>query len=1294
MTSPVGTRALNALGMDVFFTGALTGHNSTIAVGSGSFTWVNDKSSSGNVTLTGTTQATNDATSGWQTAAVYAGTTPGTRTIAGLTVTGSSDSAITGMGVRYGGTVTISGVTSASPAGSLRYIEGVGIGVLTTASSFNGSLTLVNNGGGVQVSVNNAFKTGGIVVGGTTLAVAGDLTLVHQGTINAEGIHISGATVTAGGNLFLTQTGVNFAEAIKLDESNLTAVGNLVLTQQGNSAIAGITVTATILTAGKDLSLLQLGRIIPSLTPGANPSAVNRGIGLVWKGVNANQITRLTAGTSGQVTIKTNDKDLVLFNGTAGTTGTVYVTRAKLRIDLGSGALISHAGNGAIQSGGFVLDAAGLDVVFTGSTASSSHNAKIAVGGGSFLTLTDRSNKTTLTSLSSSTLATDSSIGWDLGFSGTTGTTASGITSYARNGLTVTTTGTGADARVKGIGVKYGSGVSIDGVTAASDAGKLTYIEGALTRTTTAASSFNGSLTLVTSSNATDGVYINGNLTIGTTGDGVSNLTLIHSKDLFAASINFAANIVVRVGGSITLSQTGSGGLSSIFLNTGVSLTAGGSITMYSSANTRERSIILIAGTLTAAGDITMTQTANSSAPITGIFLEQTRLTAGGNITIKQLASAGTVQGGIQLVASAANQVSLTAGTGKTVSLTAKSGITLKTTDNFAVLGGSRLDIDVGSSTIRSLNAASAELAAGSGFTLGAAGMDVFFSGATTGNNAKIAVGGGSFTFLGRPAVSGSLTISNSTALSDLGLSGVNYSGSTAGTRTVAGNLVITGTNDRAISGLGVKHEGLISIQGVSASSVNGRLSYLEGTSIATAVADSSFAGSLTLVTSGNSTNNGIAFGANLTVGTVNDRVSNLTLLQTNTVSEFGFRYFVGIIAVTAGGSITMVQSGDAGWGAVNFQPGSSMVAGGSISLTASGKAGQSSLSLKDMTLTAAGNVTVTQTASATATNGFGIAIEKTNITAGGDITLSQLGTITVSGKEGIRFLSSSTSPADRSTFTAGANRAITLTAKSGIKLGYVDNFTFAGASRLVMNLGSSTITSFDAAGGAVAAGNGSTLNAAGMDVFFTGATTGNNAKFAVGAGSFTFVNDLSSRTTEVTLSNTTTAADVTNGWGTTATYGGSAGNRTIGGLTITGSRDAALQGTGVRYGGVVKIQGVTAAATTGVNNLTYIEGSAVSVADLASSVFAKSLTLVSTGAGYDSGTTIAGINRSILDLTVNGDLNLIQTGTQRVTMASFFTSGVNVTATGGSMTLNQSGTAGKNGINIAGKFIQFNCGH
>ena len=255
---------INAAGANVFFSGALTGHNTTIAVGSGSFTWVNDKSSSGDVTLSGTTTAT-DATSGWQTAAVYAGTTAGTRTIAGLTVTGSSDSAITGMGVRYGGTVTISGVTAASPAGSLRYIEGIGIGVLTTASSFNGSLTLVSNGAGITTTVVGSSVTAGILVTGD-LTAAVDLNLVQTGVTTGFGIYTYHpslrTTLSAGRAMSLSQTGRAGLSGLTLGRSNLsTTTGAITLSQTGSAVEDGMRFGILTLSAGTDLSVIQSGTV-------------------------------------------------------------------------------------------------------------------------------------------------------------------------------------------------------------------------------------------------------------------------------------------------------------------------------------------------------------------------------------------------------------------------------------------------------------------------------------------------------------------------------------------------------------------------------------------------------------------------------------------------------------------------------------------------------------------------------------------------------------------------------------------------------------------------------------------------------------------------------------------------------------------------------------------------------------------------------------------------------------------------------------------------------------------------
>ena len=193
--------------------------------------------------------------------------------------------------------------------------------------------------------------------------------------------------------------------------------------------------------------------------------------------------------------------------------------------------------------------------------------------------------------------------------------------------------------------------------------------------------------------------------------------------------------------------------------------------------------------------------------------------------------------------------------------------------------------------------------------------------------------------------------------------------------------------------------------------------------------------------------------------------------------------------------------------------------------------------------------------------------------------------------------------------------------------------------------------------------GGANTLTANGMDVYYTSVTTGNSGTIAVGSGSFTFVNDKRATVAAVTLDNTTTATTATNGWGALSTASG---------LTVSGT--GSLTGVGVAFGGLVKIHSI---GTGDAKDLRYIEGSATSV-QFTASVFSKSLTLVSTGAGYSAaGFTAA--NSIVVDLTVGGDLNLVQTGAASdygIYLYSYKT----VTATG-AMTLIQSGTASKDGI-------------
>ena len=482
--------------------------------------------------------------------------------------------------------------------------------------------------------------------------------------------------------------------------------------------------------------------------------------------------------------------------------------------------------------------------------------------------------------------------------------------------------------------------------------------------------------------------------------------------------------------------------------------------------------------------------------------------------------------------------------------------------------------IDIGSSILRSFQSPGVAVAV---YTLNAPGSVVYFKGASSGNNANIAVGSGSFTYIAdRSSLTGTVPISNGSTLNDLFLIGVGYGGTTPGTRTIAG-LTITGASDTAISGIGVKYGGAVTINGVTPGSVAGSLRYIEANSIQTLTAASNFSGSLILVTSGGTAGYGVKFDTNLTVGTVNDRVSNLTILQYNPIEYDGILISSSIV-VTAGGSITMVQAGASNnLNGIATRGQSSIAAGGDLSLTSTGTSFQGSMVLFNTTLDANGDITLTQAATANTVQS-GISLSNVKLAARGNISLNQLGN-TGTGL-GIELSASTTALSDRVELNAGFGKSISLSAKNGIALKTANNFKLTGGSRVVVNLGTSVITSSSGT---------YTLNAAGMDVLYSGPLSGNNATIAVGGGSFTFVSDQSTVTDSTTIGSTTTLATLGLG---SVSYAGVSGARTLAGLTITGSSDAAIKGIGVRYGGTVIINGVTTASAAG--GLNYFEGTTI----------------------------------------------------------------------------------------------------
>ena len=191
---------------------------------------------------------------------------------------------------------------------------------------------------------------------------------------------------------------------------------------------------------------------------------------------------------------------------------------------------------------------------------------------------------------------------------------------------------------------------------------------------------------------------------------------------------------------------------------------------------------------------------------------------------------------------------------------------------------------------------------------------------------------------------------------------------------------------------------------------------------------------------------------------------------------------------------------------------------------------------------------------------------------------------------------------------------------------GAITAITASGTS-LWLNLGSGRLRS-----------SGKTLTANGVDFQFSGATSGHSATIAVGSGSFAYVYDHRAITSATTLDNSSIFA---------ASYGGTAGNRTIAGLTVTGSSDSALQGHSAIYGGAVTIDGIS---TGDAKNLTAIEGSSITVSG-AVSVFAGSLSL------RTGGTISLGAN-----LTTVGELKFSATNMSLTSQ---------VTTSGGNLTIN-----------------------
>ncbi|MCX8501818.1 MAG: hypothetical protein ORO03_09025, partial [Alphaproteobacteria bacterium] len=231
-----------APGMAVRFTGSTTAaHFGGFWVGSGSFTFVRVFSS--DTTATTIDSTTNLAQLGL--AGLSYGGSTNWRDFNGIQINGSDDVGLQGLGVSYGGAVTITGVTAASAAGRLRYIEGAGISV-TSASGFSGRLLLNGRASPVTLGA-NLTTVGRLAIYGSGLSLTGPVTTSGGAvTINlgAAGVYNNGAAGyslnTSGNSLSITAASISNTTAtnpiFRLGTGTLTLGGGLVRATVGTDS--------------------------------------------------------------------------------------------------------------------------------------------------------------------------------------------------------------------------------------------------------------------------------------------------------------------------------------------------------------------------------------------------------------------------------------------------------------------------------------------------------------------------------------------------------------------------------------------------------------------------------------------------------------------------------------------------------------------------------------------------------------------------------------------------------------------------------------------------------------------------------------------------------------------------------------------------------------------------------------------------------------------------------------------------------------------------------------------------
>lgn len=689
------------------------------------------------------------------------------------------------------------------------------------------------------------------------------------------------------------------------------------------------------------------------------------------------------------------------------------------------------------------------------------------------------------------------------------------------------------------------------------------------------------------------------------------------------------------------------GGLGLLIKNSDFNL--GGSMEIFRRGADGDIGIYLNRSNFKTDRSVIISQEGNSQTD--GIFMGEVAIRSGADLTIIQKGRVGDGYSGIRFAAIPTTQdqpsvgVKLYGGRESsnwiTISSRAATGLTLSNSNNFFMFDA-RVRIDLGSGTMVSDIPRPITVNSPTNYDLWAYGLSVYYTGATSGNNARLFLGGGSFTYVTDHRDRAETTIldnnvsgGNAAIGWDQGLvftTSIASSSEYATYVNSSGLKIHSNSGLSGISGNGVVYGGLVELTGLNAASAAGNLSYIEGAAIKVSGNASNFKSSVTLISNGNwagavNASTGIAVTANLSVqndsslsliqrgrvegdgititGVTLNRSNLIYILQSGVVSGKGI--MVDDSTITIDNYLWLLQTGSAATGIMVSN--SSLFSKSSVSVDSFGSLKDVGITVQSSELRSEGSIDVELYGDS---GGAGLVLNDSSLIAEGNISLVQNGQ-TGPSAHGIEWLASGEKAEGQigkgfgvllQSGLAKDNKTITIRSNgsSALGLGGHDNFILRNGA-VMLDLGHGRIESFNSDSAPFLS-----IEARNLEVKLIAANSGNSAGLIIDRGQFTKIYNFSTYTTTLVIDDQSTIDSLGGpvpGWDNSE----DGTLHRLGGLTIETQRGGTWQGFGLIYGGFVMINGVNRGIAS---NLSLIQANGISVKK--ASHFNHHLSLISTG--------------------------------------------------------------------------------